>query len=635
MPAYQSDNLNLKVSTPLGDDVLLLHHMEGTEELSNLFMFTLTCHSALSHIEAEDLVGREIGFSVKRQSGSWRHFHGLAVSFFPMDDGSGQSLYRVRVAPWLWCLTLTSDCRIYQQKDVKEIVTDVFQRHGFGDYDMSGLSGTYQKREYCVQYNESAFNFVSRLMEEEGIFYWFKHEKSRHVLMLGDSTSAYQTADDGSVAFRKDPQGGGGDDLVTSWERECFLATGYYASRDYDYENPDRTLEGKSGSAGKLEKMDRLEAYFYPGRRIEAEELSLSLERRRDSAESATVVVTGSSVCQSFSPGLRFSLDNHPDASEAGKSYVLTRVSHVASGSRQAGGAAGSGEEYSNIFRCVPVERVARPERRSATPSVRGVETAVVTGPGGEEIHTDGLGRIKIQFHWDREGKRDDESSCWVRVSQPVAGNGWGAFALPRVGQEVVVSFVDGDPDRPLVTGTVYNGLNKPPYELPDDKTKTVLRTRSTPGGSAGNELTFEDKSGQEEILLHGEKDLIVTVNNDSDATIDNDLRLLVCNDAESTVENNCTLSVGGDSKRTVSKSETVEVKGDESVSAKTITLEGKSKIVLKVGGSSLEMTASGVTIKSAKVEVKGDAAVSVGAPKVDVKGDAMLTLDGGVVMIG
>lgn len=635
MPAYQSENLKMKISTPLGGDVLVLHQMEGTEELSDLFVFTLTCHSAQTWIDAESLVGKEIGFSVQRQDGSWRVFHGLTASFMPVDDGSGQPVYRLRVVPWLWCLTLTADCRVYQQMDVKEILADVFQRHGFNDYDFSGLSGTYEKREYCVQYNESAFNFISRLMEEEGIFYWFRHEASRHVLALGDSTAAYKPADDKSVAFRKDPQAGGGDDLLTSWERECSLATGCFSSRDYNYEQPDLTLEDKSGASGTLEKMDRFEAYFYPGKRLEAGQLSSVLGQCRDSAESSMVVATGTGFCRSFSPGLRFTVENHPDPSEEGRSYVLTRVDHQASGSRQTGGVSEAGIEYSNFFRCVPAEYVARPGLRGVPPSVRGVETAIVTGPKGEEIYTDDLGRVKVQFHWDREGKKDDESSCWVRVSQPVAGNGWGAFALPRVGQEVVVSFVDGDPDRPLVTGTVYNGLNKTPYDLPANKTKTVFRTRSTPNGSSGNELSFEDKSGEEEILLYGEKDLVIAVNNDSDMKVDNDCQVQIGNDATTTIQNNCSLAICGDSERKVDKSESIAVKSDLDVSAKTITLEGKSKITLKVGGSSLEMTPSGITLKAAKIEVQGDAAVSVGAPKVDVKGDAMLTLDGGIVMIG
>lgn len=635
MPAYVSDKLQLKITTPLGKDTLILHQMEGIEELSSPFFFTLQCHSAKSDITADALVGKEAGFSVRRQDGSWRDFHGIISTFAPVDDNSGQCLYRLRIVPWLWCLTLSSDCRVYQQKDIKEILADLFQRHGFSDYDFSGLTRTYEKREYCVQYNESAFNFASRLMEDEGVFYWFRHESARHVLVLGDSPSAYKSAADADLAFRKDPQSGGGDDLLTAWERESLLTTGFFSARDYNYEQPDCLLEGKSGKSAPFEKMDTFEAYRYPIARLDNNLLGTALEQNRDSAEAASVIVTGSGHARSFSPGATFTLTNHPSPAEAGNTFVITRVEHMADGSRQQPGQHQPNITYSNSFQCVPAKLTVRPDRRTARPSMRGVETAVVVGPSGEEIHTDEMGRIKIQFHWDRTGKSNEESSCWVRVSQPLAGSGWGIVAVPRIGQEVVVSFIDGSPDRPLVTGAVYNGLNALPYDFPAEKTKTVFRTRSTPNGASGNELTFDDEKDGEEILLHGERDLTVTIKNDAESTIDNDCRFTIGNDAATLVENNSEVTINGESKRSIGGSETVEVTKDAVLRAKTVTIDAQSKITFKVGSSNIEVTASGITIKAAKIEIKADASATMGAPKVDVKADAMLTLDGAMVMIG
>ncbi len=607
----ETDRLTLKIDSAFGAD-FLLHGLDGTEEMSSLFSFTLSCHSKRTDLNADTIVGKGVCFSVLRQDSSWRDFHGLVAAFAPMDDGSGQPLYRLSIVPWLWCLTQSSDFRIYQDKDVKEILKDVFQRHGFTDHDFSGLSGSYAKREYCVQYNETAFNFVSRLMEDEGIFYWFKHESSRHVLMLGDSPEAYQKAGDASVAFDKDPQAGGGDDLLISWHHEQSLTTGFFSATDYDYAKPDLKLEKKSDSVGSFEHMDKLEAYDYPAMRIEPGAVQTVVKHDTEMAAALGERVSGGGCCRTFSPGLTFTLENHPDSGERGKSFVLTQVSHAASGSRQLVGQNAGGSTYTNSFSCVPKELIVRPPRRTLVPFVKGVETALVTGPKGEEIHTDELGRIKIQFHWDRLGKSNEESSCWVRVSQPLAGNGWGAVALPRIGQEVIVSFVNGSPDRPLVIGALYNGLNAAPYGLPAEKTKTVFRTRSTPKGSAGNELTFDDKKGKEVIFLHGEHDLIVTINNDAKSTIDNEWHLTVKKDAFETIQ--------GESKRTIEKSEDVAVTNDYKLKATTISLEGSTKITLKVGGSTLEMTPAGITVK---------------APKIDAKADALLTLDGGMVMIG
>ncbi len=307
-----SDKLTLKIASPFGDD-LLLHGLEGTEEISGLFSFSLICHSPSPALKPDDIVGKDVGFSVLRQNGEWRDFHGIAAAFSPMHDRSGHPLYRLSVAPWLWRLTLSSDFRVYQDKDVKEILTDVFQRHGAADYDFSGLSASYAKREYCVQYNETAFNFVSRLMEDEGIFYWFKHEASRHVLMLGDSPSAYGTAGDASVAYMQDPKAGGGNDLFVAWNHKKTLSTGFFSATDYDYEKPDVKLEKKSGTVGDFPHMDTLEAYAFPAARIEPGAVQTVVDNNREMAIASAETVAGVGYCRTFSPGLIFTVENHPD----------------------------------------------------------------------------------------------------------------------------------------------------------------------------------------------------------------------------------------------------------------------------------------------------------------------------------
>lgn len=643
--AVPDDKLTLKIESPFGAD-FLLHSLDGTEDMSGLFSFTLTCHDKRANLKPEKIIGEGVTFSVLRQNQEWRHFHGIVASFTPIDDGSGQPVYSLSVVPWLWCLTLTSDFRVYQDKDVKEILTDVFDRHSFPDFEFK-LSAPHPKREYCVQYNETAFNFVSRLLESEGIFYYFRHEEGQHVLVMGDSTDAYEAAADAEAAYRT----AGDADLLTGWTRTNSLTMESFTGTDYDYVNADVTLEKESDTFNRFDRARVLKAYSFPAFTVDPAAVQSLVDHDKEMSVVASETLNGGGCARSFSPGLTFTMKDHPDDTEKGKSYVLTQVSHYASAGRQRGGTGGGGMRYENNFSCVPDALAVRPLRRSPVPFVRGVETAVVTGPKGEEIHTDKMGRIAVQFHWDRLGKKDEKSSCWVRVAQSVAGNGWGAFVCPRVGQEVVVSFVNGSPDRPLVTGVVYNSMNAVPYSLPDEKTKTVFRTRSTPSGSEGNEFTFDDKKGGESILLHGERDLIVTVKNDEKSIIDNEWHLTVKKDAfetvegsraktvkkddSETIEGNAEQTVSGDSKRSIEKSETVAVTKDYALKAKTIELEADSTLTLKVGGSSIEMSASGIVVKAPKIELKADAAASVAAPKVDVKADAMLTLDGGVVMIG
>ncbi len=451
-----SGPLVLRIESPLGGE-LVLNELEGTEEISRPFSFTLVCHSKNAALDPTAIVGKDVAFAVQSHDGTWRDFHGIAVGFTPLHDGSGQPLYRVRVAPWLWCLGLASDNRIYQDKDVKEILADLFERHGVSQdrYDFSNLSKTYEKREYCIQYGETSLNFVSRLLEDEGIFYWFAYESTKHVLMLGDSADAYQQAADAEVAYRNDPQNASGEALITAWEREHSFTSHKFTVSDHDYNEPTINLENSVALSGGCEPVQNLELYHFPAMRKTSDAAKARVESVKNAHVAATDVAVGEGCCRSFSPGSFFTLGDAPYPSDQGD-YVLTSVRHKAHGGRQKVGVdTHSHPIYTNSFTCVPKNRVVSPLKQTPVPKVSGVETAVVTGPEGEEVYTDKLGRVKVRFMWDRSETEDDQSSCWLRVMHSHVGG----LAVPRIGHEVAVSFEHGSPDRPAVAGAVYNAI--------------------------------------------------------------------------------------------------------------------------------------------------------------------------------
>ncbi len=538
MPNYTQFNRPLQIQTPLGDDALLLVGLRGTEALSRLFRFELSLLAPRgTEIAFEKLLGQPVTVSLAGPIGETRYFHGLVQSFEQEPSDNEFDRYRAEIVPQLWLATKRFRSRVFQQKSVPEILSTVFQ----GMQTSLEFSTTYAPRNYCVQYQETDFDFASRLMEEEGIFYYFRHQQDGHTLVLTDGPFQLQELPNPGTMFY-DPLGGGlrDDACVYNWRKRQEVRSGQFTLWDYTFELPGKNLEAqdaiqKSVQVGQVTHQlpgsdAEMEIYEFPGRYAQrydgidpggaarpADLQNIYIDNAqmaqvRMEAEAAQALrLTGQSNCASFVPGSKFALDRHPNAN--GK-YLLTEVAHLAelpSNYRAADGAGGF--KYQNHFACLPEALPFRPQRVTPRPRVHGLQTATVVGPSGDQMFLDPYGRVKVQFHWDREGEFNSGSSCWLRVAQPWAGQGWGAFFWPRIGHEVIVGFLEGDPDRPLVVGSVYNAQNMPPFEMPQNSAACGFKSCSIGGdpSSQFNMLVFYDTPGNEHVHMHSETHECIT----------------------------------------------------------------------------------------------------------------------------
>ena len=485
--------------------------------------------------------------------------------------------YYAELRPWLWLLTHASGCQIFQDMSTPEILEKVFQDLGQSDFKKS-LKGTYAKREYCVQYRETAFDFVSRLMEEDGIFYFFEHTKDAHKLVLADDASAHADCPGvAKVRYRGTSTEAHEIDVVSEYDIEKNVVTEAFSLEDYFFETPATSLESKAGD-GKLARYD------YPGGYTKKADGDKLAKVRLGVFEGEEDLAGGAGFCPTFTAGYKFTLADHP-RSDANKAYALRSVEHQL-----------TQERYRNRFVAFPATVVYRPPLVTPRPVIAGTQTAKVVGKSGEEIWTDKFGRVKVLFHWDREGKGDEKSSCWLRVTQGWPGKNWGAFFLPRIGQEVVVSFLEGDPDRPLVTGSVYNGEQTVPYALPANQTQSTVKSNSSKGGAGFNEIRFEDKKDSEELYVHAQKDMKTEVLNDSTTTITQNRTITVSegNETHTVSKGTRTLDIKGDEKHTSQANFVHEVKGD-------FTLKVTGKINIEAGGDVTIKSDGAVTVKAAK----------------------------------
>ena len=609
---FTQDNRLIAIDTPLGDDVLLLQGFTGHEGISRLFRFNLDLLSDNNSISFDDIVGQNVTISVTLSDQTLRYFNGFVSRFAQSGSDARFTHYQMEVVPWLWFLTRNANCRIFQNMSYPDIVQQVFTDAGFSDFK-SSLTGSYDPQEYCVQYRESDFNFVSRLMEHVGIFYFFEHENGKHTLVLADSTSAYQPCP-GQSSAQFDQAGGGrdADDVVTGWNMEQELRTGKYSVTDYNFQTPSTSLLSSEPTVVEVDGNTNYEMYDYPGIHLTQSDGAAVAKLRMQEEEATHMVMSGSSTCRVFTSGYQFDLEDHY-RDDMNASYLLTEVQHVASegGSYNMTGG-GAGESYSNHFTCIPADVPFRPPRVTHKPFVQGPQPALVVGKAGEEIWVDNYGRVIVQFYWDRLGNNDENSSCWVRVSQPWAGGNWGAMWIPRIGQEVIVSFLEGDPDRPIITGRVYNAEEMPPYPLPDNQTVSTFKSRSSKGGGSSNfnELRFEDKMGSEQIFMNAEKEMDLRVETNSREFIGASRHLIVTND------------------------QIEQVQGD-----KHIHVEGKlfeqidSDSSLQITGKQMENTNGDQSIGvggDQKVQVTGNASLQVGQnQKEQVGGDVSLRVTG------
>src|SRR5579864_4675968 len=509
MPSFSQENRLIKLDTPLGTDELILQGFTGREGISQLFKFNLDLISDNNAVDFKDIIGQNVTIRVLLSDGSnERYFNGVVSRFAQSGATTHLTNYQMEVVPWLWFLTRYSDCRIFQKMFIPDILKKVFDSRSYSDYKIQ-LTGTYDPVEYCVQYRETDFNFVSRLMEHNGIFYYFEHDDGQHTLVLADSPSAHQACPNQESANYNQTAGDlDSDDVVTGWQMEQELRTGKYSLTDYNFETPKTSLMANEPTVFEVGPNSPFEMYDYPGIHLTPNDGTKVAKLRMQEEESGHILISGSSVCRAFTSGYKFDLKEHY-RDDMNDSYVLTEVQHVAS-QNYSSDSADSPAHYSNHFTCIQASVPFRPPRMTPKPFVQGPQTALVVGKSGEEIWVDKYGRVKVQFYWDRLGQKDENSSCWIRVSQPWAGKGWGAVWIPRIGQEVVISFLEGDPDRPLITGRVYNADQTTPYALPDHQTVSTFMSKSSKGGASGNynEIRFEDKAGAEQIFINAERDM-------------------------------------------------------------------------------------------------------------------------------
>lgn len=619
MPHTQETRL-IGIETPLGKDILLLRGFSGQEGISRLSNFDLDLLSHDPDIKFEDIIGKRVTLRVTLGSDKKRYFNGFISRFMQTGSDRGLANYRATMVPWLWFLTRTSDCRIFQKKTIPDIIEQIFKDLGFTDYKLQ-LQGSFEPRDYCVQYRETDFNFVSRLMEQYGLLYFFEHEKGKHTLVIANDPSAHQPCPEQKEA-KWEAQGSGAlaEDVITSWQWEQTLRPGKYAVTDYNFETPSTSLDAEMKTTIEVGGNSKFEIYDYPGEYTKKNEGDTIAKLRMEEEETQYFVVSGTSSCRAFTSGYRFDLKDYV-RKDMNRAYLLTSVQHVATvGGTYTTTTVGKDESaYTNSFICIPHKVPFRPPQATPKPIIQGVQTAVVVGKAGEEIWTDNYGRVKVQFHWDREGKYDENSSCWTRVSQNWAGKQWGAMFLPRIGQEVIVEFVEGDPDRPIITGRVYNAEQMPPYPLPGEQTKSTIKSNSSKGGGGSNELRFEDKKGGEEIYLHGQKDWNIVIENDKSQSVGHDETL--------SVGNNRTKTVGVDQSETIGSNKTIKVGSNhtEAIGAnKSMTVGGNHTETISGAEAITVGMASAHTIALARALTIGGAyQVTVGAAMNETIGAA------------
>lgn len=656
MPVTQ-DNRHVSVTSALGADVLLFHRMSGSDQLGRLSEYTLQMLSTSAAIKIADVLGKPLAVHVELPGEALRHFHGIVTRFSCIGRQDEFTLYEATVRPALWLLTRSSNCRIFQDMSVVDIVKKVCGDAvyaGLIDLSVTGLSGTYSALPYCVQYRESDFNFVCRLLERAGIYFYFTHAASKHTVVLADSYGAHaKIAGYATVPFtgQQVPAVLDGEG-VSWWSAAGEIQASTYVLNDFDFEKAAASTSGgllSPATVAAAFSQPAYEQFDYPGRYHVAADGKALARARMEVLHGQCEQIDAETGARGLFPGGLFSLEDHP-RDDYNREYLVTAARYEIRGDAYRAQAARPEPQFHCRFSAVGKEHSFRPQPVCVKPLVQGPQTAMVVGKAGEEIWTDKYGRVKVQFHWDRLGKEDETSSCWVRVAQGWAGKGWGSMFIPRIGMEVVVSFLEGDPDQPLITGCVYNGDAMPPYALPAEQTKSTIRSNTSKGGAGYNEIRFDDKKDAEEVYVQAEKDYnrvvknndtlkvgfekkdkgdqTIAIFNDQSIDVGNDRKLHVKNDQTDSIDNNLTVTVKGEESRTVSKDQSVSVDGGQSIKVgKTCVIEAGTSIELKVGGSSIKIEAAKITIKSAQIAIEGSGPVSV-------KSGAVVTVEGALVKI-
>lgn len=709
---FEQARRQIRINTPVGKDKILIEKIDGREYISKLFEFELDLYAQTDEaLKFEQLLGQSV--TIELESGDvTRYFNGLVSKLkggSPQNSGVSQTgviyAYRAQLVPEAWLLTKVVQSRIFQHISVPDILKKVFT----GLSVSYKMQGTYEERDYCVQYRESDYHFAARLMEEEGIFFYFTHADGKHEMVVTDSIQSFSDIDSKAtnpIRFADDSSSalGAGErvHVIDAWTKSQEIRSGKVTLWDHCFELPNKNLEAvqkitptiKSGTithklADISQADSKLEIYDYPGEYAQrfdgidagGGEQASKLQKifddnlrtvkiRMEAEATQAVTILGQSTCQFLLPGHKFKIEGHEDGDGE---YVCVETSHQ-------GDIEGAYSEnrrsarlfYRNAFECLPAVATYRPPRVTPKPTIKGSQTAIVVGPEGQEIFTDKYGRVKVQFHWDREGKLDQNSSCWIRVATLWAGKQWGVIHTPRIGQEVVVDFIEGDPDQPIIVGSVYNAEQMPPFALPDNMTQSGMRSRSTLKGDENtfNELRFEDLLDKEHIYFHAQKDMERVVENQDKINIgfgkdskgtefkgsqfidifqDRTTKIHEGNESLEVTKGTRTVVVEGDDTwqvKTGNRSATIDkgndtltisegsqtvtiTKGDQTISisggnmtmdvnkdvtitADNVTVTAQTKIVLEVGSNNVTISSSGVDITGTQVNVTADSGATV-----------------------
>ncbi len=664
--ATTQDNRVLSIATPLGKDYVLLNRFKATEGMSQLFRI----EAELLHEENEvsfkptvidphSLLGQGVTIRVTSEDGATRDFSGMVSEFAQGIRDVRFTEYKITIVPHVWMLTQKGQSQIFQQMSVPDILRKIFA----GFEVKFELQGTFEPRNYCVQYRETDFAFASRLMEEEGIFYYFEHSGGKDRMIFANTAQSHaELPSKGQIKYHRIGEEEYFYGSISRFANDYRVQTGKVTLWDHNFQLPASRLDMEKTSIHQFGESHKLEMYDYPGgygRKYDGIDPSggeqggelnkvfpdreRTLQNMIEMMDSRVCPANGSSDCCAITPGHRFTLSNHPNEEINGQ-YVITTAVHTAEQNPAYVSSESAANPYTNEFTCIPYGSGAppfRPLRSTPKPIVYGSQTAIVVGPAGEEIFTDKYGRVKVQFFWDRDGKDNESSSCWVRVAQIWAGNKWGSMFIPRIGMEVVINFLEGDPDRPIIVGCVYNPATMPPYTLPDEKTKSTIKSNSSKGGQGFNEFRFEDKKGEEQIFVHGQKDQDIRIRNDRRELIGNDRHLIVTRDKRErvkrdehilierdeiervkrdyhrTVEGKAAFKtkeshshdIGGNSSEKIGGNFAMDVSGDYTISAKKIVLDAQTGLTIKVGGNFVTINAAGVQINGTMVMINSGGA--------------------------
>ncbi|MGV1802731.1 type VI secretion system Vgr family protein [Agrobacterium vitis] len=554
----------LKVSSPLGEDQLLPERMKVDEGVNRLFEITLHVRAKREAVKPEELIGKLVDISLEIRQGELgedglrRPFNGLVTD---LEEGPpvtrGLRSYTLTIRPQMWLLSRRSDCRIWLDMTSIQVLETLFSEHGLPQPDIGFLQNKPPAQGYSVQWQENDLDYLLRRLEEDGIFYWFQHDKGIHRLRVTDHQIAWSKASasaEGDDTVRI-AQGSSDRNHITEWMRRFSYVPGQRVDADWNFETPNFIPRSQTPSLVELSGNAKRELYNYPARAADYLEMERVGKLRAQATQADHERVKGQSTVRVLEPGRRFNPYEEPHPEHKYEEHVITRITHwVVDRSYET---TENQPEYINEFEAIPSRIPLTPHRTTKRPRIEGAQVAIVTGPSGEEIHPDKYGRIKAWFPWDRRAKKDGSDTCWIRVSQSWAGGLWGSQVIPRIGMEVMIAYIDGDPDRPLVTGVVPNPNNPVPYDLPANKTKSVFRTNTHKGKSAQkfNELTFEDEAGREEIYIHAQKDRNEKTRNNHTERIDNNWVQSVGYNKAIEIGNNHNEAIGGNFTLTVGPS--------------------------------------------------------------------------------